>query len=210
MSRRRCTWALPWTKAWHPFNPVYKNSLFLRIGLKNKDNCLNSVISVGPDLSEICHFPILNDAALIFTTKSADGQYLALKPLIDWTDADIQLARSHRYKIEAVKVGGGVDRLEKQNTMHAFHCYGLKGVNTMAHFGGGDAFNERGMELIPANHLLAEITMTQRYYYNAPKGKIDLYEVSFDQVRWGPTEQVVEAKLGKNTFATLRGLRPLS
>ena len=146
----------------------------------------------------------MSDAALIFTTKSADGQYLALTPLIDWTEMDIQLAAAHRYNIRAVKEGGVVDRLEKTNTMHVFHTLGLRGVNTSTYFGGNDAFPERGMEMIPASHLLAEITMTQKYFYREDKGKIDLYDVTFDLVRWVPTEQVVEAKLGKKALLQLK------
>ena len=192
---------------WHPFNnPVYKNSLFLRIGEKNKDNCLNTVISVGPNLKDIVHFPILNDAVLIFTTKSADGQFLALKPLVDWTDADIQLAAAHRYNIEAKKAGGVVDRLEKKNTMHVFHLKGLKGVNTMSYFGGNDAFNERGMAEVPPDHLLAEIPMTQKYYYRDDKGKIDLFQIDFGQIRWVPSPQVADAKLGRNALLRLGAL----
>lgn len=191
---------------WHPFNnPVYKNSLFLRIGQTNKDNCLNTVISVGQKLSDITHFPILSDAVLVFTTKSADGRYLALKPLTEWTDGDVQLAAAHNYKIMAVKEGGVVDHLEKRNTIHVFHLDGIKGVNTQQHF-GGDAFNERGMAQVPASHLLAEISLTQKYFFDEQREKIAIYEINFDSWRWVPSEQVVDGLLGRNARLQLGAL----
>ena len=180
---------------WHPFNnPVYKDSLFLRIGEKNRDNCLNTVISVGQRLQDISHFPILSDYVLVWNAKS-DGQFLAIKPFDTWTERDIAACEAHWRKVKVFKVGTAVDHLSKQNFMYVFHTAGLKGVNTQSYF-GGDAFNERGMQGIPRSHLLAVITFEQKWYFRAEKGQIEIYEVDFKEIRWLKGPEVFDVLLG--------------
>lgn len=181
---------------WHPFsNPVYKNSLFLRLGAKNRDNCLNTVISVGQHLKDITHFPILSDYVLVWDAKGPDGGFLAIKPFDTWTEADVLAAQNHWRGVKVVKVGSAIDHLSKQNFMYVFHTTGLKGVNTQKYF-GGDAFNERGMQGIPDSHLLAVITYLQRWYYRAEKGQIEIYEVAFNEIRWLKSREVFDGLLG--------------
>jgi hypothetical protein len=181
---------------WHPFNnPVYRESLFLRIGAKNRDNCLNTVISVGQRLSDISHFPILSDYVLVWDAKGTDGQFLAIKPFDTWGPGDIAACESHWRKVKVVKTGQNIDHLAKQNFMFVFHTTGLRGINTQDHF-GGDAFNERGMQGIPRSHLLAVITFQQKWYYRAEKEKIEIYEVQFEEIRWLKGTEVFEGLLG--------------
>ncbi|MGB7189706.1 MAG: hypothetical protein WBD10_06190 [Acidobacteriaceae bacterium] len=181
---------------WHPFNnPVYKDSLFLRIGAKNRDNCLNTVISVGQRLRDISHFPILSDYVLVWNAKGVDGQFLAIKPFDTWGPGDIAACESHWREVRAVKAGNAIDHLAKRNFMYVFHTSGLKGVNTQGYF-GGDAFNERGMQGIPRSHLLAVITFHQKWYYRAEKGQIEIYEVDFEEIRWLQGEGVFDVLLG--------------
>jgi len=190
---------------WHPFsNNVYRNSLFLRLGSTNKDNCLQTVISVGPKFAEITHFPILNDYVLVFQAKSADGRYLAVKPLDEWTPEDINLALTHRQKVRVVKDSGGViDHAEKDNHIHVFHLKGIKGYNTEAHFSGADKFPERGMEKVPVEHLLADIHFVQKWWYNEKTGNLKLYELAFSPIRWVPNEQTVNKLIGMDGKARL-------
>jgi hypothetical protein len=181
---------------WHPFNnPVYKDSLFLRIGAKNRDNCLNTVISVGQRLQDISHFPILSDYVLVWNAKGPDGQFLAIKPFTTWGPGDITACEAHWRKVKVVKAGNAVDHLVKQNFMYVFHTTGLKGVNTQKYF-GGDAFNERGMQGIPRSHLLAVITFEQKWYYRAEKAQIEMYEVEFKEIRWLQGTEVFDILLG--------------
>jgi hypothetical protein len=185
---------------WHPFNnPVYGNSLWLRLGATNKDNCLHTVISTGPSFAKITHFPILSDYVLVFLAKSASGQFLALKPLDEWTDADAQLALSDRNRVRAVRnSAGAVQYLEKENHVHVFHLCGVKGYNTEAHFSGSDKFPERGIEQVPVSHLLADLAFVQRYWYKEAKEKIELYQIEFAPIRWVPSESVVDFLLGED------------
>lgn len=181
---------------WHPFNnPVYKDSLFLRIGAKNRDNCLNTVISVGQHLQDISHFPILSDYVLVWNAKGTDGQFLAIKPFDTWGPGDIAACESHWRKVKVVKVGKTIDHLAKQNFMYVFHTAGLKGINTQTYF-GGDAFNERGMQGVPRSHLLAVITFQQKWYYRAETAQIEIYEVDFNEIRWLKGTEVFDVLLG--------------
>jgi hypothetical protein len=181
---------------WHPFNnPVYKDSLFLRIGAKNRDNCLNTVISVGQRLQDISHFPILSDYVLVWNAKGPDGRFLAIKAFNTWGPRDIAACESHWRKVKVVKVGDTIDHLAKQNFMYVFHTTGLKGVNTQKYF-GGDAFNERGMQGVPRSHLLAVITFQQKWYYRAEKGQIEIYGVEFNEIRWLTGTEVFDILLG--------------
>jgi hypothetical protein len=186
-------------KPWHPFNnPVYGASLWLRLGTKNKDNCLHTVISTGPSFVKITHFPILNDYNN-FAAKSASGQYLCFKPFEEWTQADIQLAASDRQKVQAVKDStGAIDYIQKENHIHVFHAAGLKGFNTEGYFPGKDKFPERGMEQIPVSHLLADLAFLQKYWYCHADGKIQLFEIKFAPIRWVPSDQVVDFLLGES------------
>lgn len=183
---------------WHPFsNPVYKNSLFLRLGAKNRDNCLNTVISVGQHLKDITHFPILSDYVLVWDAKGKDGTFLAIKPFDSWTDEDVRAAEAHWRQVKVVKKDktNVIDHLSKQNFMYVFHTTGIKGVNTQKFF-GGDAFNERGLQGVPDSHLLAVISFEQKWYYRAEKGQIEIYEVEFKEVQWLKGNEVFEALLG--------------
>lgn len=184
-------------QAWHPFNdPAFANSLWLRIGETSKDNCLHTVISVGPSFPGITHFPILNDAT-VFQAKSADGRFLCFKPFDEWTDQDIQAAASDRQKVRAVKnAAGAVEYLVKQNHIHVFHLCGIKGYNTQEHFAGKDDFGERGIEKVPVSHLLADLAFTQRYWFSDTGRQIMLYKIAFDPIRWVPSEDAVNALLG--------------
>ena len=187
-------------RAWHPFsNPVYRNSLFLRLGSTSADNCLQTVISVGAEFAGITHFPILNDVALVFQAKSQDGQFLARKPLDEWTAPDEALARSHTQKVRAVRdASGEIDHLEKDNYIYAFHMSGVKVFNTHAFFTArGDApFPERGAAEIPLENILAEIHFVQKWFYAPSNGQIKLYEVAFDPIRWVPSRAYVEVVIG--------------
>jgi len=182
---------------WHPFNnPVYKESLFLRIG-KDSDNCLNTVISVGQHLNDISHFPILADYVLVWNAKGSDGQFLAIKPFNTWSPEDVVACEAHWRKVKVVKNGNTIDHLEKQNFMYVFHTTGLKGVNTFAHFQSrGDAFNERGMHGVPRSHLLAVMTFRQKWYYRAENECIVIYEVEFEDIRWLQGTEVFDVLLG--------------
>jgi len=184
---------------WHPFNnPVYGNSLWLRLGSKNKDNCLHTVISVGPEFLKIVHFPILNDYN-VFGAKSTDGRFLCFKPLDEWTATDIQAAANDRNKVRAMPPGSStLHHLEKENHIHVFHLCGVKGYNTESHFAGSDKFPERGMEQVPVSHLLADLAFVQRYWYRPDGGQIMLYQIEFAPIRWVPSESAVNAILGED------------
>src|SRR5262249_39381114 len=146
---------------WHPYsNPVYRNSLFLRLGSKNADNCLQTVVSVGSEFAGITHFPILNDTALVFQAKSSNGEFLALKPLDEWTSEDAVDARRHTPRVRVVRnAEHEIDHLEKDNYIYAFHMAGVKAFNTQAFFTarGDTPFPERGAAEIPIDNILAEI-----------------------------------------------------
>jgi hypothetical protein len=193
---------------WHPFNnPVYQKSIFLRIGQKNKDNCLHTAISVGKNFAEITHFPILNDGT-VFGSKDAEGRFLAEKPLGDWTDQDIATAAAHWTKIRAVKGADGfVDHLEKDNHVHVFHLRGIKGYNTEAHFGGADKFPERGIYGVPLSHFLADLHFVQKWWFNPQTGNIKLYEVVFTKpIKWVPSKLSVLARLSQDGLNSLQSI----
>ncbi|MGZ8491132.1 MAG: hypothetical protein ACXWZS_02890 [Gemmatirosa sp.] len=187
-------------KAWHPFsNPVYRNSIFLRLGAKNADNCLQTAVSVGGNFAPIVHFPILNDYVLVFNARSADGTFLALKPLDEWTAQDVTVAATHFQKVRVVRGADGViDHLEKDNHVHAFHLHQVRGFNTEARFAkGGDAFPERGIEHVPIENLLAELHFVQKWWFNPARGEIKLYEVAFSPIRWVPSQAYVSVVIGE-------------
>ena len=192
---------------WNPFNnPVYSDSMFLRLGEKNKDACLQTVVSTGANFRDVVHFPILNDYGNNFKARSQSGEFLAVKPAELWTDADIQLAAADRMKVKAVKgTGPGIDHLEKDNHIHVFHTTGLRGFNTADHFGGTDKFPERSMENVPLANLLADIHFIQKWWFNPAEGQIVLYDIEFSPIRWVPSEQAVEFAVG-----TSRRTRPAS
>jgi len=189
-------------RAWHPFNnPVYRNSLFLRLGSGSADNCLQTVISVGSEFAGITHFPILNDVALVFGAKSADGQFLARKPLDEWTPDDERIARTHTQRLRVVRdPSGEIDHLEKDNYIYAFHLRGVKMFNTHAFFTArGDApFPERGAAEIPLENILAEVHFVQKWFYAPANGQIKLYEVTFDPIRWVPSHAYVDLVIGED------------
>ncbi len=188
--------------AWHPFNnPVYRNSLFLRLGSKNADNCLQTVISIGADFAGITHFPILNDYVLVFQAKSQDGRFLALKPLDEWTAQDELLAKNHSQRVRAVRDPGSgeIDHLEKDNYIYAFHMRDVTVFNTSAFFKarGDSPFNERGAAEIPLENILAEVHFVQKWFYTPSNGQIKLYELVFDPIRWVPSQGYVEVVIGQ-------------
>jgi hypothetical protein len=188
---------------WHPFaNPVYTRSLFLRRGTTNRDNCLHSVISVTTNFSAATHFPLLDRTS--FEARSTDGQYLCHMPFDEWTDADELLSANHRMKLRAHKNAGVIDYLERDNYVHIFHMNGLKGgpslkgVNTQAVV--GDVFPERGLEKVPASHLLGEIIFQQRYWYNPYQLGLEIFDVVFavaDPIRWVSGEETATKLLGE-------------
>ncbi len=193
---------------WHPYaNPVYRNSLFLRRGTTNRDNCLHTVVSVGADFHMTVHFPILNDP-LNFELKSpADQQLLCQKPFDEWTKSDIHAAEGHRLKLRVIKNHSAniVDRLEKDNHVHVLYLNGLKGVDTERLISGANAFPERGLESVPRENLLADIKFVQKYWFSERMGKIMLYEVEFAPIRWVPSETAIDKLLGataKNEIAS--------
>ena len=172
--------------------------MFLRLGEKNKDACLQTVVSTGANFRDVVHFPILNDYGNNFKARSQSGEFLAVKPAELWTDADIQLAAADRMKVKAVKgTGPGIDHLEKDNHIHVFHTTGLRGFNTADHFGGTDKFPERSMENVPLANLLADIHFIQKWWFNPAEGQIVLYDIEFSPIRWVPSEQAVESLLGQ-------------
>jgi len=188
-------------KAWHPFNnPVYANSMFLRLGSKNADNCLQTVISVGAKFAGVTHFPILSDYVLVFAAKSpSDARFLALKPLSEWTPADEQTARTHSQKVRAVRGPGGViDHLEKDNYIYAFLTDGMKFFNTEQFFQshGHTPFPERGANEVPIANILCEIHFVQKWYFSEADGQIMLYELAFDPIRWLPSVAFIETLIG--------------
>jgi hypothetical protein len=193
---------------WNPLsNPVYGNSLWLRMGSRNKDNCLQTVISVGPRFSAIAHFPILNDFVLVFQAKSADGQFLALKRDDEWTQDDIAAAAAHWLKVRAIPdPSGGVQRLEKDNQVYIFHLRGLRGINTSAQFAGKDEFPERGMESVPLNNILAVVEFVQLWWFNPDNRQFMLYKLVFQPILWLPTEQAVELQIGHAGRIQLEGI----
>ncbi|HEV2136128.1 MAG TPA: hypothetical protein VGR47_17960 [Terracidiphilus sp.] len=189
-------------RPWNPFsNPVYSNSLFLRLGSKNADNCLQTVISIGAEFAGITHFPILSDCALVFQAKSADGRFLALKPLDEWTPQDENIAKSHSQKVRAVRLpaGGEIDHLEKDNYIYAFHLRNVKVFNTREYFTrrGDTPFNERGAAEIPLENLLAEVHFVQKWFYSPDDRQIMLYELVFDPIRWVPSQPYVDVVIGE-------------
>jgi hypothetical protein len=192
---------------WNPFsNPVYSQSLFLRLGAKNKDACLYTVVSAGANFREVAHFPILNDYGNNFKAQSASGHPLAVKPAEMWNEADILLAAADRMRVRAVKstTGPGVDHVEKDNHIHVFHTTGLHGFNTQAHFAGADSFPERSMREIPLANLLADIHFIQKWWYRPDSRQLELYELEFSPIRWVPSEQVVEQLVGAQGMLTLK------
>jgi hypothetical protein len=196
-------------KAWHPFsNPVYRNSLFLRLGAKNADNCLQTVVSVGGNFAPIVHFPILNDYVLVFNARSADGTFLALKPLDEWTPQDAVGASTHFQRVRVVRGADGViDHLEKDNHVHAFHLHQVRGFNTEARFAkGGDAFPERGIEHVPIENLLAELHFVQKWWFNPARGEIKLYELAFSPIRWVPSKAYVSVVIGESGRIALENI----
>jgi hypothetical protein len=188
-------------QAWHPFNnPVYRDSMFLRLGDKNADNCLQTVISVGAEFAGITHFPILNDYALVFKARSADGQFLAVKPTDEWTEDDVLKAANDSQKVRVVRdKSKAIDHLEKDNYIYAFHLQNVKLFNTQAFFTklGHTPFPERAANEIPLSNFLAEIRFVQKWFFEKGSGKIQLYELSFDPIRWLPSESYVEVLIGK-------------
>jgi hypothetical protein len=196
-------------RSWHPFhNPVYRNSLFLRLGSTSADNCLQTVISVGAEFAGITHFPILNDVALVFQAKSADGQFLARKPLDEWTADDELLAKNHSQRLRVVRdpATKEIDHLEKDNYIYAFHMRGVKVFNTHDFFTkrGDTPFNERGAEEIPLENILAEVHFVQKWFYAPANGQIKLYEVAFDPIRWVPSQAYVEVVIGEEARLQLQ------
>ncbi|MFY7947906.1 MAG: hypothetical protein ACOVRP_01715 [Gemmatimonas sp.] len=188
-------------KAWHPFNnPVYRNSMFLRLGSKNADNCLQTVISVGAEFAGVTHFPILNDYVLVFQAKSlSDGRFLALKPLGEWTPQDMQAAKAHSQKVRVVRdATGAIDHLEKDNYIYAFLMDGVKVFNTEQFFRshGHTPFPERGANAIPLENLLCEVHFVQKWYYSTADKQIMLYELAFDPIRWLPSKPYVDVVIG--------------
>jgi hypothetical protein len=192
---------------WHPYhNYIYRNSLFLRLGAVNKDACIHTVVSTGPRLEMLTHFPILNDLGN-FGAISQSGHYLACKPAGLWTDADIALALRHRYKVRAVKPAPpteGIDHLEIGNHMHVFFATGLQGFNTQAYFSGHDSFPERSMKQIPLSNLLADIPYIQKWWYSREEGKIVFYDLEFSDIRWKPSEDAVGKILGEEGKGKLK------
>jgi hypothetical protein len=187
---------------WHPYNdPAYGKCIWLRMGSTSKDNCLHTVISVGPKFADITHFPILNDATVFGTQSSMPGNThrpLCITPLDLWNDQDIAAALNHRHKVIAVKDSSGVvNYLEKKNYVYVFHMRKVVGVNTQKAFAGtGDDFGERGMASIPAQNFLAYLPFTQRYWYSNTDNQIMLYEVKFDPIAWLPSEEATKSKIG--------------
>src|SRR5256885_13745087 len=50
-------------KPWHPYSlDVYRDAIYLRKG-QNRDNCLHTAVSIGTDVKQLVHFPILTDAS---------------------------------------------------------------------------------------------------------------------------------------------------
>lgn len=188
-------------RAWHPYNnPVYRNSLFLRLGTKNADNCLQTVISIGGEFAGITHFPILNDYVLVFDAKSADGRPLALKPLDAWTAADELVAKTHSQRVRVVRgANGEIDHLEKDNYIYAFHMRNVKVFNTHEFFTkrGDSPFPERGAEEIPLENILAEVHFIQKWFFSPDDGQIMLYELDFKPIRWVPSKSYVEVVIGE-------------
>lgn len=186
---------------WHPYNnPVYGNSLWLRLGTGSRDNCLHTVISIGPKFAEITHFPILGDAT-VFDARNSENlgkPFLIGKAFDLWNDADIATARAHRQRVEAQKVDGTVHHLEKRNHVYVFHLLGIEGVNTEEEFPGPDKFGERGISSVPAANFLAELPFIQRYWFNDTVEEIKLYEIKFDAVKWLPSEAAVDLKIGSD------------
>ena len=185
---------------WHPFsNPVYRNSMFLRLGNKNADNCLQTVISVGAEFAGITHFPILNDYVLVFQPKDGTGRPLALKPLTEWTPQDETAARTHSQKVRTVRdATGAIDHLEKDNYIYAFLLDGVKLFNTQAYFTahGHTPFPERGANAIPPENLLCEIHFVAKWFYSDDGRQIMLYELAFDPIRWLPSRSYIEVVIG--------------
>ena len=184
---------------WHPFsNPVYRNSMFLRLGSKNADNCLQTVISVGAEFAGITHFPILNDYVLVFQAKDATGLALAKKPLTAWTPQDETAARTHSQRVRTVREAGAIDHLEKDNYIYAFLLDNVKLFNTEAYFKshGHTPFPERGANEIPPENLLCEIHFVAKWFYRDDRGEIMLYELLFDPIRWLPSRSYIEVVIG--------------
>jgi hypothetical protein len=200
-------------KAWHPYaNPVYQDSLWLRLGATNKDNCLHTVVSVGTRLEKITHFPILGDAVNVFPVKDDSGTVpLALKWLDEWTATDVERARTYRMAttgrefVRAVRAADGtIDHLEKTVRIHVVHLRGIRGYDTERHFGGSDPFPERAVSHVPMANFLAELSVVQRYWFNPGAGALKLYEVVIGQVRLVPDEATVRALLGLDGINSLR------
>ena len=195
---------------WHPFsNPVYRNSMFLRLGSKNADNCLQTVISVGAEFAGITHFPILNDYVLVFQAKDATGRPLAIKPLTEWTPQDEMAARTHSQRVRTVRdAAGAIDHLEKDNYIYAFLLDGVKLFNTEAYFKshGHTPFPERGANQIPPENLLCEIHFVAKWFYSEDGRQIMLYELAFDPIRWLPSRPYVEVVIGTSGVQELEAI----
>ena len=195
---------------WHPFsNPVYRNSMFLRLGSKNADNCLQTVISVGAEFAGITHFPILNDYVLVFQAKDTTGRPLALKPLTEWTPQDAAAALNHTQRVRVVRdASGEIDHLEKDNYIYAFLLDGVKLFNTEQYFKshGHTPFPERGASEIPPENLLCEIHFVAKWFYSEAGGQIMLYELAFDPIRWLPSRSYIEVVIGESGVNELEAI----
>jgi hypothetical protein len=175
------------SQPWHPYSlPVYHNAIFLRRG-RNKDNCLHTAISVGVELVQLVHFPILTDATL-YTLP--DG------PIEGWV-GDTASALQARH---AVRVGhDALGRfLEHDTQMYVVEISDeMKGFHTerWQRAGGKDPFPERSVDAIPLDNVLAVIVLTRRYWWRLdigdPRKRIwQLFDVQLKELKLlpGPTE----------------------
>jgi hypothetical protein len=162
---------------WNPFSlHVYANSLFLRKG-ENKDNCLHTVVSVGLEFAELLPYPLLSDASLFRWAK---------KPFKEWTTADEQQARQHRYAVRTVHKtsGGPIDHLESEVRIFVLRMGSASAFSTQAwqkKVGVPNPFPEAAVNEVSADDILAEVEVTRRHYFDGRA--LTFYDFEISQTR---------------------------
>jgi hypothetical protein len=173
---------------WHPFSiPEIRECLWFRRGGKNLDNCLHTVVSVGPVFADVIQFPKISDG-----TKYPR---LSRKPFAEWGAQEINDARG--YKVELVGPPGA-QYLRTTTYVLVFKVEGMQVYDTesVQRKEGGTPYAERGARAIPLDNILARLEVTRRH--TDGNGEFDIIGVDFlgnPRYQLLPDEDGVRAKL---------------
>lgn len=189
------------TKPWHPFN-LQGNSVWVRNGEVNKDNCLFSAVSVTPQFGVATKFPLLND--LTGSNPSAVGHAIVV---VRDRAAAAPAAGSAFQQARARFQGPPAAAAEKSITLPAsqtnIYCVVMKGAFNTQKYQENAPFPEYASDDLTLADHLAWFSIT-RIHFSEVDGNAG-HLIVVDDFLWLHDEDLIQAALlGPNSFPALK------